>query len=167
RGGYVLAEAEGGDPDVIIIGTGSEVHLALDARRLLANEGIRARVVSLPCREWFEAQDRAYRDEVLPPRVRARVSVEAGVAQGWRELVGDAGRIVSLDHFGASADYQTLYREFGLTPEAVARAARESVAAARGDAPPAHDLPDEPHGEIPTGDAAEGGARSTDPARHH
>ena len=167
RGGYVLAEAEGGDPDVIIIGTGSEVHLALDARRLLADEGIRARVVSLPCREWFEAQDRAYRDEVLPPRVRARVSVEAGVAQGWRELVGDAGRIVSLDHFGASADYQTLYREFGLTPEAVARAARESVAAARGDAPPAHDLPDEPHGEIPTGDAAEGGARSTDPARHH
>src|SRR5690606_2356084 len=124
RGGYVLAEAEGGDPDVIIIGTGSEVHLALDARRLLANEGIRARVVSLPCREWFEAQDRAYRDEVLPPRVRARVSVEAGVAQGWRELVGDAGRIVSLDHFGASADYQTLYREFGLTPEAVARAAQ-------------------------------------------
>src|SRR5690606_28687385 len=98
RGGYVLAEAEGGDPDVIITGAGSEVHLALDARRLLANERIRARVVSLPCREWFEAQDRAYRDEVLPPRVRARVSVEAGVAQGWRELVGDAGRIRSEEH---------------------------------------------------------------------
>src|SRR5690606_40868896 len=104
---------------------------------------------------------------VLPHRVRVLVSVGPGEAQGGREVGVEAGRIVSLDHFGASADYQPLYREFELTPEAVARAARESVAAARGDAPPAHDLPDEPHGEIPTGDAAEGGARSTDPARHH
>jgi transketolase len=165
RGGYVLAEADGGTPDVVIIGTGSEVHLALGARTLLAEEGIAARVVSLPCREWFEAQDRSYRDEVLPPQVRARVSVEAGVAQGWRELVGDAGRIVSLDHFGASADYQTLYAEFGLTPEAVADAARDSIAAAQADAPPASDIPDEPHGENPTGDAAQGGDRSSDPSQ--
>ncbi len=134
RGGYVLAEAErdGGatTPEAILIGTGSEVHLALTARDLLQADGVPTRVVSLPCREWFDAQDDDYRDEVLPPGVRARVSVEAGVAQGWRELVGDAGRIVSLDHFGASADYERLYREFGITAETVADAARQSLAAA-------------------------------------
>ncbi|MGW4693422.1 transketolase [Kitasatospora cineracea] len=127
RGGYVLAEAEGGEPKVILIGTGSEVQLAVQAREALQAEGVPTRVVSLPSVEWFNEQDQAYRDSVLPPNVRARVSVEAGIAQGWRELVGDAGRIISLDHFGASADYQVLYQEFGLTADAVANAARASL----------------------------------------
>jgi transketolase len=130
RGGYVLVDADGGEPDVILIGTGSEVQLAVEARDELASAGIRARVVSMPCREWFDAQDQSYRDQVLPPTVKARVSVEAGVAQGWRELVGDAGRIVSLEHFGASADFQRLFSEFGITADAVVRAARESIEAA-------------------------------------
>lgn len=131
RGGYVLADApEGEDPDVVLIGTGSEVALALEARTQLAAQGVAARVVSMPCREWFDAQDQDYRDSVLPPAVRARVSVEAGIAMSWRDLLGDAGRAVSLEHFGESADYQTLYREFGITAEAVAAAAQESIAAA-------------------------------------
>jgi transketolase len=130
RGGYVLLEADSGEPDVVLVATGSEVQLAVEARSLLARRGVHARVVSMPCLEWFDAQSRTYRDKVLPPSVRARVSVEAGVAQGWREIVGDAGRTVSLEHFGASADYQTLFREFGLTAQAVAKAARESIAAA-------------------------------------
>ncbi|WP_278255907.1 hypothetical protein [Nocardioides convexus] len=87
-------------------------------------------MVSMPCLEWFEAQDQAYRDSVIPPIVKARVSVEAGIKQGWREYVGDAGRMVSIEHYGASADAATLFREFGFTPEAVAQAARESIAAA-------------------------------------
>ncbi len=128
RGGYVLADAEG-TPDVILIGTGSEVQHAVAARDLLAADGIAARVVSLPCREWFEAQDANYRDSVLLPHVRARVSIEAGVAQGWRDLVGDTGRIISLDHFGASAAAEKLFAEFGFTAEAMAAAARESVEA--------------------------------------
>jgi transketolase len=132
RGGYVLAEADGGDPQVIVIGTGSEVQLAVAAREALQSEGIRTRVVSMPCREWFQAQDGAYRDTVLPPSVRARVSVEAGIAQGWRELVGDGGRIVSLEHFGGSADYKRLFAEFGITTEAVVAAARDSLAATAG-----------------------------------
>ncbi|GIF01301.1 transketolase [Paractinoplanes rishiriensis] len=131
RGGYVLAGA-GNDADVLLIGTGSEVQIALDTRDLLAAEGLTARVVSMPCREWFAQQPAAYRDEVLPPALRARVSVEAGIGQGWREIVGDAGRIVSLEHFGASADYQRLYREFGITPEAMAQAARDCVRDATG-----------------------------------
>ncbi|HET9656016.1 MAG TPA: transketolase [Kineosporiaceae bacterium] len=131
RGGYVLAEAEGGAPEVILVGTGSEVQIAVAAREQLQAEGIATRVVSMPCREWFDAQDAQYRAAVLPASVRARVSVEAGIAQGWREIVGDAGRIVSLEHFGASADYQTLFREFGLTAGHVVAAARESLAAAR------------------------------------
>lgn len=144
RGGYVLIDADGGDPDVVLIGTGSEVQLAVQAREQLASEGVRARVVSMPCREWFDNQDQSYRDEVLPPAVRARVSVEAGVSQGWRELVGDAGRMVSLEHFGASADYQTLYREFGLTAEAIAAAAQDSLRAARADEPPGRGAPAAP-----------------------
>ena len=143
RGGYVLAEAEGGTPDVLLLATGSEVQVALAAREQLRTEGVAARVVSFPCREWFDAQDDAYRDSVLPPSVRARVSVEAGVAMGWRELVGDAGRSIAIDHFGASADAATLFREFGFTPEAVAAAARDSIAAARGDAAPGVRLPTE------------------------
>jgi transketolase len=127
RGGYVLLEAASGTPDVVLIGTGSEVQLAVEARRLLAEDGIQARVVSLPCLEWFEEQDQAYRDTVLPPIVKARVSVEAGVKQGWRELVGDHGRIVSIDRYGASADYARIYQEFGITATAVADAARDSI----------------------------------------
>jgi transketolase len=135
RGGYVLAEATGGDgpvePQVILIGTGSEVQLAVAARTELQAGGIPTRVVSLPCREWFDDQDLQYRDSVLPPQVRARVSVEAGVGQGWRDLVGDAGRIISLEHFGASGDYKRLYAEFGITAQAVVAAARDSLAATR------------------------------------
>jgi len=132
RGAYVLVDAEGGAPDVILIGTGSEVQLAVQARALLAEKGIRARVVSMPCREWFEAQEQAYRDTVLPPIVRARVSVEAGVAMGWREYVGSSGRSVSLEHFGASADFKTIFREFGITADAVALAAEESISDSQG-----------------------------------
>ena len=132
RGGYVLLDAEGGQPDVILVGTGSEVQLAVGARAILADQGVHARVVSMPCREWYAEQDQAYRDTVIPPGVHARVSVEAAVAQGWREIVGDAGRCVSLEHYGASADFETIFREFGFTAEAVASAAQESIAAARG-----------------------------------
>ena len=131
RGGYVLLDTDG-TPDVVLIATGSEVQYAVEARAALAGEGIKARVVSLPCQEWFEAQDQAYRESVIPPAVKARVSVEAGVKQGWREYVGDAGRIISIDHYGASADAATLFRNFGFTPEAVTAAAKESIAAARG-----------------------------------
>jgi transketolase len=131
RGGYVLIDTpSGAEPDVILIGTGSEVQLAVAARERLAADGVAARVVSMPCREWFDSQDDGYRHSVLPPNVRARVSVEAAVAQGWRDVIGDAGRSVSLEHFGASADDKTLFREIGITTEAVIAAARESIAAA-------------------------------------
>ncbi|MFE2432967.1 transketolase [Streptomyces sp. NPDC059373] len=130
KGAYVLFEAEGGEPQVILLGTGSEVQLAVEAREALQADGIPARVVSVPSVEWFEEQDQAYRDSVLPPAVKARVAVEAGIGLTWYRFVGDAGRIVSLEHFGASADYKVLYREFGLTSEAVAAAARDSIAAA-------------------------------------
>jgi transketolase len=130
KGAYVLIEAEGAQPDVILIGTGSEVQLAVGAREQLAAEGINARVVSMPSVEWFEQQTQAYRDEVLPPYVKARVSVEAGIRQGWREYVGDAGRSVSLEHYGASADGARIFKEFGFTPDAVAQAAKDSIAAA-------------------------------------
>ncbi|GAA4125806.1 transketolase [Nocardioides fonticola] len=131
KGAYVLIDAEA-TPDVILMATGSEVQIAVEARAKLAEEGVDARVVSMPCLEWFEAQDQAYRDSVLPPSVRARVSVEAGVRQGWREYVGDLGRIVSIDHFGGSADYQRLYQEYGLTTEAVVAAARDSLTSVSG-----------------------------------
>jgi transketolase len=138
RGAYVLAEASGGTPEVILLGTGSEVQIAVAARERLEADGVPTRVVSVPCVEWFADQDQSYKDEVLPPTVRARVSVEAGVPMGWREFVGDAGRIVGLTHYGASAAYAVLYEEFGLTDEAVVTAARESIEAARsGDAVPA------------------------------
>ena len=131
RGGYVLAEATGGAPRVILIGTGSEVQLAVAAREQLEASGVPTRVVSMPCTEWFEAQDAVYRESVLPAAIKARVAVEAGIAQPWYRYTGDAGRIVSLEHYGASADYKTLYTQFGLTAEAVEAAARESLAAAR------------------------------------
>jgi transketolase len=130
RGGYVLIDAEGGAPDVVLVGTGSEVQLAVEARTILAGQGVRARVVSMPCREWYDEQEQSYRDTVIPPTVKARVSVEAGIAMGWREIVGDAGRIVSIDHYGASADFARIFTEFGVTAEAVANAAQDSISAA-------------------------------------
>ena len=131
RGGYVLGNG-GGDPDedepdVVLIATGSEVQLAVEAQKLLADKDIIARVVSMPCVEWFESQPYEYRDSVLPPAVSARVAVEAGVAQCWHKLVGDTGKIVSIEHYGESADAKTLFREFGFTPEAVAAAAEQVV----------------------------------------
>ena len=131
KGAYVLLDAGSGEPDVVLIATGSEVSLALEAREVLEASGVATRVVSMPCREWFEEQPRSYQDKVLPPRIRARVSVEAGVALGWHDLVGDAGRCISIEHYGASADAKTLFREFGFTPDAVVRAAKDSLAAAR------------------------------------
>ncbi|WP_426007237.1 transketolase [Paenarthrobacter sp. NyZ202] len=132
KGGYVLAEAskdgETVDAQVILIGTGSEVQLAVQAREALQAEGIATRVVSMPCVEWFKKQDEAYRESVLPAYVKARVSVEAGLALGWQEFVGDAGRSISLEHFGASADYKRLFNEFGITAEAVTQAAKQTLA---------------------------------------
>ncbi len=127
RGAYVLIDAENGAPDVILIATGSEVQLAVTARETLASEGIHARVVSAPSLEWFDEQDAAYRESVLPAAVKARVSVEAGSTALWRTIVGDTGRSIGIDHFGASADYQTLFEKFGVTADAVADAARATV----------------------------------------
>jgi transketolase len=129
KGAYVLAEASNGTPDVIFIATGSEVQIAIEAREVLKAEGIHARVVSAPSLEWFEEQDAAYRESVLPAAVRARVSIEAGIALTWDKYVGDAGRSISIEHFGASADYKTLFREFGITTEAAVAAAKDSLAA--------------------------------------
>ncbi|WP_030868562.1 transketolase [Streptomyces violaceoruber] len=131
KGGYVLFEAEGGDAEVVLIATGSEVHVAVGARERLQADGVPTRVVSMPSVEWFEQQDQGYRDSVLPPSVKARVAVEAGIGLTWHKYVGDAGRIVSLEHFGASADAKVLFKEFGFTAENVASAARESLAAAQ------------------------------------
>ena len=148
RGAYVLVEGSAmgsgqGDtrspvpasgparPQVILIATGSEVSIAVTAREALEAQGVSTRIVSMPCREWFEAQDQSYREEVLPPGVRARVSVEAGVPMGWRDFVGDAGRIIGIDHYGASADAATLFREFGFTPAAIVAAAIESIESIR------------------------------------
>ncbi|MET8474777.1 transketolase [Streptomyces sp. NPDC006422] len=131
KGGYVLAEASKETPDLILIATGSEVHLAVEAREQLESEGIATRVVSMPCVEWFDEQDQGYRDSVLPPAVKARVAVEAGIGLTWHRFVGDAGRIVSLEHFGASADGKVLFKEFGFTAENVAAKAKESLAAAQ------------------------------------
>jgi transketolase len=130
RGAYILAEAPNGTPDVIIIATGSEVQLAVEARAVLKEEGINARVVSAPSLEWFEEQDPEYRESVLPSAITARVSVEAGLKLTWRAYVGDHGRSVSIEHFGASADYKTLFREFGMTTEAVVVAVKETIASA-------------------------------------
>jgi transketolase len=130
KGAYVLVEASKPTPDVILMGSGSEVQFAVEAAAQLEATGVAARVVSVPCQEWFAEQDAAYRESVLPAAVRARVSVEAGLGLTWLPYVGDAGRSVSIEHFGASADYKTLYREFGITTEAVVAAAKESLAAA-------------------------------------
>ncbi|MFI9012019.1 transketolase [Actinosynnema sp. NPDC053489] len=125
RGGYVLEGEE--EPELILIATGSELQIAVEARRVLQAEGVAARVVSMPSVEWFDSQDKGYQEQVLPSSVKARVVVEAGIAQPWYRFAGDAGEIVSIEHFGASADYQTLFREFGFTTENVVAAARRSL----------------------------------------
>lgn len=126
RGGYVVADAD--SPDVLIVATGSEVSLALEASQRLEQERVAARVVSMPCLEWFFQQDRAYQDTVLPSSVRARVTVEAGATFGWWRIAGDAGQVIGVDQFGASADPGTLFREFGVTVDAIVAAAHRSVA---------------------------------------
>jgi transketolase len=127
KGAYILADTEG-TPDVILIATGSEVQFAVEAREALAADGVQARVVSAPSLEWFEEQDAAYKEHVLPEAVAARVSVEAGISLSWKQYVGHHGRSISIEHFGASAEYEVLYREFGITTEAVVSAAKESIA---------------------------------------
>jgi transketolase len=124
RGAYVISESSG-SPDVILIASGSEVSIALSAQQTLESSGVSTRVVSAPCLEWFDAQDAEYRESVLPHAVTARVSVEAGIAQGWWKYVGTAGRCISLEHFGASAGAEKLYTEFGITSDAVVAAAQE------------------------------------------
>ena len=126
KGAYVLAEASNNSPKVILIATGSEVQLAIAARLQLEKSGIPTRVVSAPCLEWFEEQSETYRESVIPKSVKARVSVEAGLALGWAKYVGE-GRSVSIEHFGASADYKTLFTKFGITAEAVVDAARSVI----------------------------------------
>jgi len=127
RGGYVLKDASNSQPAVILMGSGSEVQLCLAAQERLEADGVPTRVVSMPCQEWFRGQDEAYRQQVLPSGVRARVSVEAGIAMSWRDLVGDAGECVSIEHYGASAPYQVLFEQFGFTPDRVVAAARAAL----------------------------------------
>jgi transketolase len=148
RGGYVLREAAGGEPDVILVGTGSELQLAFAVGEALATEGIATRVVSLPCWELFEAQNQAYRDSVLPPSVRKRVSVEVGVHLGWERWVGDEGAIIGLDHYGASAPAGTIFEKLGFTAERVSDVARRVVR-------------DGLRGRIPPLDGAHGGSHPT------
>jgi transketolase len=127
RGGYILADAEEGKPEVVLIASGSEVHIVLQAREQLAGRGVRARVVSMPSIERFESQPREYRDSVLPPDVRKRIAMEAAATMPWYRIVGDEGTVIGLDHFGASAPYQRLYQEFGLTPENAVKKAMEML----------------------------------------
>jgi transketolase len=132
QGAYILADANDGVPDIILMATGSEVSLALAARDELAAEGIGTRVVSMPCWELFDRQPPAYRDEVLPPTVRARVAIEEASTLGWDRYVGDGGAVVGMHTFGASAPLKELVRKFGFTPDAVTEVARQRLAAARG-----------------------------------
>lgn len=127
KGAYILVDAANSDAKVILIASGSEVQLAVGAREILEAEGIGTRVVSAPCLEWFDEQPQSYRDSILPDSVPARVSVEAGLALGWSKYIGGKGKSVSIEHFGASADYKTLFREFGMTVEAVVSAAKNSL----------------------------------------
>jgi transketolase len=124
RGAYVYVDGSK-EPELILIATGSELQFALEARTALEAKGVSTRVVSAPCLEWFEAESAQYRESVLPAKVKARVSIEAGITAHWHRYVGDLGVAIGIDHFGASADYQTLYREFGITTEAVIRAAEQ------------------------------------------
>jgi transketolase len=127
KGGYILEEGSTGIPEVVLIATGSEVALALKARETLEADGTSTRVVSMPCIEWFRAQPAAYQQQVLPPDIRARVSIEAAVPQGWREIVGDSGEIIAIDHFGASAEGSVLFEQFGFTPDRVVAAAHAAL----------------------------------------
>ena len=127
KGAYTLIDASNAKPELILIATGSEVQLAIEARVKLEAEGIKTRVVSAPCVEWFDEQSEAYKESVLPSAVNARVSVEAGLALGWSKYVGGQGESVSIEHFGASADYKTLFKEFGMTADAVVKAAHKSL----------------------------------------
>jgi transketolase len=129
KGAYVIAET-GKNPDVILIATGSEVHIAIEASKILADQNISARVVSAPCLEWFEEQSDSYKESVLPKNLKARVSIEAGVGIGWHKYVGDNGEIISLEHFGASASAGTLFKEYGFTPENIVAAAKRTIAKA-------------------------------------
>lgn len=130
RGGYILADTEG-TPDVLLIATGSEVQHAIEARKQLAEEGIAARVISMPSREWFAAESEEYRESVIPSEVKARVTVEAGVAMPWYDILGSAGRPVSLEHYGASASAEELFERYGFTAENVVAKAKESIEAAK------------------------------------
>jgi transketolase len=125
RGAYVLHETGGGDPQLILMGTGSEVHQAHEAAKLLEAEGVRVRLVSMPCLDRFAEQDQDYRDSVLPPSVRARVAVEAASPLGWHRWVGDDGDIVAMEGFGASAPAKVLYEHFGFSGHAIADRARK------------------------------------------
>lgn len=127
KGGYVYADADNKRPDVIIIGTGSELQFAVEAKRELDALGVAARVVSMPCVEWFEEQEQSYKDSVLDPNVKNRISIEAGLTSGWREIVGDKGISIGINHYGASADYKTLFKEFGITTDAVVNAAKDLI----------------------------------------
>jgi transketolase len=158
RGGYVLREASGGEPQLILIGTGSELQLCAAAAEALEADGIPTRVVSLPCWERFDAQDQAYRDRVLPPAVRKRVSVEAGVSLGWERWVGDEGAIIGIDHFGASAPAGTIFKEFGFTTDRVADVGRRVVREGLHGRLKTLSLP---HGEHPTLDHGDPGVERT------
>ncbi len=124
RGAYVVSEADGGAPDVILIGTGSELEIAMSAQALLAERGVKTRVVSMPSWTAFEAESQDYRDSILPPHITARVSIEAGVTTGWEKWVGENGVILGVDRFGASAPYKQIYQKFGLTADYVAERAQ-------------------------------------------
>ena len=126
KGAYAINEVA--NPELLIIATGSELSLAIESAAQLESEGVKVRVISAPCLEWFKEQPESYRNQLLPSDVKARVSIEAGIAQGWREFVGDAGEIISLEHFGASAAHTTLFKEFGFTVENVIAAARRTLA---------------------------------------
>jgi len=125
RGAYILSDAPNGKPDIILMASGSEVPLIAEAQKKLAEANIQARVVSMPSWDLFEAQPKEYRDSVLPPHIKARLAVEAGVAQGWERYVGEAGDVIAMHRFGASAPYQVLFEKFGFTPENVAARAKQ------------------------------------------
>ena len=145
KGGYILKDCDR-TPDVILIGTGSEVQYVVAAQKLLAEQDIAARAVSMPCREWFDEQDQGYKDSVIPPEIKARVSIEAGVGIGWRDLVGDAGRTISINHYGASAAGSLLFEKFGFTAETVVTAAHESIDASTETTAPTHPAASGPRG---------------------
>jgi transketolase len=128
RGGYVLADPDGGDPDVILIATGSEVPLALEAHEKLISDGVKSRVVSLPCWELFDRQDQSYKDEVLPPKITARVSIEEASTLGWDRFVGPQGATIGMHTFGSSAPLKDVQSKFGFTPDKIAEVTKEVLA---------------------------------------